>query len=397
MRRMPQTLVGLWVSAAATVGAVTPGERLTNAVLAACNGLRQQRALREEAAEAAAARFTQGGTLWVAGSIPRFDIEWLGRAGGMMPVKVMKSPADIAATDVLVYGCLAGAADADIALLRQVRERQALVVALAPAENAKALREVATFCLTVDAPADTPLRREALASAAMAGLWAFTGDLVAGCTRAGLMPTMWQSVMVPGSRERNATYRSRRFHDGLTVPPQAPGVLGERYLDGICTALAGLRSQQEKVVKAGALLRGALAAKHTVFHANVGHFEPVRLLPPEFPVPLSVLSRKDPDADLRGRAAAGDVLFAVWYTDIPTALLKAAHECGVSSVCILATNPGESRDPALADVWLDPQWVIGDALVEVPGYDVRILPPSGVLNATVFYAVMAETQEAAAP
>ncbi len=89
-------------------------------------------------------------------------------------------------------------------------------------------------------------------------------------------------------------------------------------------------------------------------------------------------------------------MLAVWYTEQPVALLKAARSAGVTSACILAANPADPREPGLADVMLDSQWVIGDAAVAVPGYDVRILPPSGVLNAAVFYAILAEAQAAPA-
>jgi uncharacterized phosphosugar-binding protein len=381
----------LWFAGASAIAAA-PGERLTEAVLGACTGMRAQRVTREEAAEAAAARFVQGGTLWVAGSIPRFDIEWLTRAGGIMPVSVMKTPADVGAADVLVYGCLLGAEKADGDLLRQVRARQGLVVAIGPAEQAATMREAAQFYLEVTLAADAPLRPQAAASASIAALWAFSGDLVGACTRRGVMPTMWQSVMVPGARERNARYRPLRVHADMTVSPQAAGALGERYLDAVTAALTGLRTQQAAIQKAGGALREAVRLKHTVFHANIGHFEPALLLPPDFAIPLTVLPGKDPDLDLAKRAVAGDALLAVWYTDQPTTLLKAARAAGVTSACILAANPAETRDPSLADIPLDSQWVIGDAVVEVPGYDVRILPPSGVLNSTIFFAILAEAQ-----
>lgn len=383
----------LWLAGALAVAA-TPGERLTAAVLDACTVLRGQRALREGAAEAAATRFVQGGKLWVAGSIPRFDSEWLGRAGGLMPVSPLTSAAEVGAADVLVYGCLAGAVAADSALLRQVRERQGLVVAIGPAEQAGALREAAQFYLAVTLPADTPLRLQAAASVSIAALWAFTGDLVGACTRQGVMPTMWQSIMMPGGRERNARYQPLRVHADMTVPPQPAGALGERYLDAIIAALTGLRSQQAGIQQAGAAVRTAIAGKHTVFHANLGHFEPALLLPADFAIPLAVLPATAPEAELARRGAAGDALLAVWYTEQPAALLKAARSAGVTSACILAANPADPREPGLADVLLDSQWVIGDAAVAVPGYDVRILPPSGVLNSAIFYAILAEAQAA---
>lgn len=380
-----------WVS---VVGA-TPGQGQVSAVLQACEALRAGREVRERAAEAAAARFVQGGTLWAGGSIPGFASEWLGRAGGLMPVRALGSPAEPAAGDVVVYGSRSGAAGPDAALLRPLPARDVLAVVFGPEAEAGAFEGVASFHIPAAVPAETPLPEPALATASLAALWAFTGDLVAACTRHGRMPTMWQSIMVPGSRERNERYRAQRFHEPVgAVPPVAPGVLGDRYLDGLCEALRGVAGEQARIAAAGALVRGALGGGRTIFHANMGHFEPARLLPEGFPVPLSVLPARSPEAELARLGRPGDVLVAVWYTALPAELLETARRLQAASVCILAGNPTETRPPDAADVLLDPHWVLGDALVEVPGYDVRILPPSGVLNATVFYAVLAE---AAAP
>jgi hypothetical protein len=386
--------VGFGLVLCVTAGASTPGEEVVAAALSACTALHSQRALREEAAEAAGLRFVKGGTLWVAGSIPRFDIEWLGRAGGIMPVKGMQKPADVGAADVLVYGCLAGAETADRALLREVRERQALVVAIGPAESAEALGGAAQFYLAVTLPATTPLRSQVAASGSLAALWAFSADLVGSCTRRGVMPTMWQSVMVSGSRERNARYQALRVHTDMNVPPQAAGVLGERYLDAVGTALAGLRTQQAAIRQAGGMLRDTVRRQHKVFHANLGHFEPAALLPADFAIPLTPVADKDPEVDVAQRGAAGDALFVVWYSNEPTAMLKAARAHSLKSCCILAANPVETREPGLADILVDSQWALGDAAVELPGYDVRILPPSGVLNSVIFFAILAEAQAA---
>ncbi|PIY41764.1 MAG: hypothetical protein COZ06_26235, partial [Armatimonadetes bacterium CG_4_10_14_3_um_filter_66_18] len=106
----------------------SPSDTIRTNSLSALETMQTNWRAREAAAEAAASRFLDGGQLWVAGSIPRFDIEWLGRAGGLMPVVVMKDPAAVAAGGVLVYGCLQGAEKADAALLRQVHEKGALIV-----------------------------------------------------------------------------------------------------------------------------------------------------------------------------------------------------------------------------------------------------------------------------
>jgi hypothetical protein len=307
-----------------------------------------------------------------------------------MPVAALRDPAKVDARDVLVYGRLRGASAEELTRLRGFRERGVLVVLFGAVADALAVDECADFCFGCDLPQGVPMSTQGGASVALALLWAFTGDVVAACTRSGQMPTMWQSVMVHGARERNARLRGKRLDPAGNVPPVAPGVLGNRYLDQISAGVAGLVRERAKLRGAADLLRDTLGRSGTIFHANLGHYEPVRLLAPDFPAALRVLPRKEPEVALAQLGKPGDALFVVWYTDMPAALLAAGRKAGVRSVCMVAGNPERAHDTSLADVFVDPQWKFGDAVVPVPGYDVKILPPSGVLNSLVFFAVLSE-------
>ncbi len=375
------------------VAGASPSDKVVDSMALALGAMKANWQPREAAAFSAAERFMRGGTLWVAGSIPRFDAEWSGRAGGIMPVSALKSPDSLRAGDVLVYGCLASSAVPDAALLAKARERKALVIAFGSAAQAAGLCPASVdHFLAVDIPAGTPLAEPVAASACLAQLWAFSADLVGACTRAGKMPAMWQSVMVPGARERNARYRTLRFHEDCAVPPQGPGALGNRYLDALTQAVGELRKETGKLQAAGQVIREATGAGRKIFHANCGHYEPARLLSPAFPIPLIVLGAKAPEAELREKAVAGDALLCIWYTELPSALLATAREKGVASICCAAGNPPQPHALRLVDVFVDPHWVFGDAVVDLPGYDIRILPPSGVLNSLIFNAVLAEAQ-----
>ena len=57
-------------------------------------------------------------------------------------------------------------------------------------------------------------------------LWTFTGELVAALPRRGHLPTLYQSVLVPGARQRNERRGQQRFESEHEVPPLAPGELG---------------------------------------------------------------------------------------------------------------------------------------------------------------------------
>jgi hypothetical protein len=47
------------------------------------------------------------------------------------------------------------------------------------------------------------------------------------------------------------------------------------------------------------------------------------------------------------------------------------------------------------DLLIDTQWEYGDAAVCLPGYDLKILPASGVLQSAVFWTLVAKAQDLA--
>ena len=70
------------------------------------------------------------------------------------------------------------------------------------------------------------------------GLWTWTGEFVAACTRLGRMPVLYQSYGLPGGPERGKKYQGKKFHDDLTIKPVPAEVLGQEYLDRIEQLLA---------------------------------------------------------------------------------------------------------------------------------------------------------------
>jgi hypothetical protein len=52
--------------------------------------------------------------------------------------------------------------------------------------------------------------------AKVVGLWTWTGEFVAACTRLGRMPVLYQSYGLPGGPERGKKYEGKKFHEDLT-------------------------------------------------------------------------------------------------------------------------------------------------------------------------------------
>jgi len=52
-------------------------------------------------------------------------------------------------------------------------------------------------------------------------------------------------------------------------------------------------------------------------------------------------------------------------------------------------KPTEVKDHI---IYIDPHWPLPDGCVEVPGYDVAILPASGVMDGAIYWAMTAQRE-----
>lgn len=326
-----------------------------------------------------------GGKLWLAGD-RGFVQEGLHRAGGTMAAQSLPSPDRIAAGDVVLIGAVPACAAQVREVLGACTTAGALSVVFGPelpAEGCSAFfdtepQEAAIGGLPLTHPAIT------------VGLWAFTGELVAALTRLGKMPPMYQSVLVPGGRERNTPHLQRQWDDA--VPPIRAGILGRTYLVRIANALRSLVScEGATLTRVGTLAAQTLKAGRSVWCEPVGH------LPPEVagaagdPGLFKQLRLGTHPEKLPEMVKTGDLLLYIGYYEPFGPWVTIAHDAGLTVVTAVSGTPQMAARDTGADIAIDPQWAFGDALVEVPGYDIGILPPSGALQMTLYWMLVAET------
>ena len=84
----------------------------------------------------------------------------------------------------------------------------------------------------------------------------------------------------------------------------------------------------------------------------------------------------------------GDLVVFFGYVSIPRDMLGAVHRARAKAVWIVSPLPQDGDLAETGDVILDQGWTDGDAAVRVPGYDIRILPPSGVVELVIFESLM---------
>jgi hypothetical protein len=336
-------------------------------------------------AEQAAAKLAAGGKLWLAGD-RGFVQEGLHRAGGTMAAQSLTALGRVAAGDVVLLGAVPPSLPQVAEVLKACKAVGALSVVFGPERPAD---ECTLFVDTETARAGAeglPVTHPAIA----VGLWAFTGELVAALTRLGKMPPMYQSVLVPGGRERNAPHLQRQWDD--PVAPIRPGLLGRTYLARMANALRSLIAREGAgLTSAGELAAQTLKRGATVWCEPVGHMPPEVAGGAGDPGLFKQLRLGQHPEKLPAMVKAGDLLLYVGYYEPFGPWVATAHDAGLKVVTAVSGTPEMAADATGADIAIDPQWTFGDALAEVPGYDIDILPPSGALAMAIYWMLEAET------
>jgi len=230
--------------------------------------------------------------------------------------------------------------------------------------------------------------------------WAFTAEFVAALTRHGKMPTLWQSMFMPGAAVRNEKIGEYYFHPDMDIAPVETAVSGLQYINTVQGYLKSVKANElPKFAEAGKLLAETKKSGGNILAGIIGHFMTSQRRMPGFPVDMfEIVENVYGDEQLKdGGLKAGDVWFHIGYSMYPVRELKYIDEVGAKAVCVFTPGPidiGEGTpiqpDLSLVDVYIDPAWKHGDAVVEIPGYDTKILPPSGVVQSTCYWMIIGE-------
>jgi uncharacterized phosphosugar-binding protein len=292
----------------------TPADVYLDCSLRLLDSLEAQLPFFTRVADEVAERLAAGGKLYIGGSQKAFDTEGYYRAGGLMLLQPYQPNLTLNPQDTVLIGSV-GSPQADVELVRALRQRGVATVAFG-SPQATALRQEADFFISNNVVDEAGVIRlaaweEPICPLApvmnIANLWAFTGELVAALTRRGMMPTLFQSVMCPGGRERNEKFLSTPFHTDRSVPPVGIETLGRFYLAALRSELTALWvSQRAAILEAGATVAQARAAGHTAYAVLVGHSVPAEIGRPGDPGLFQpAAAAGQPEAPLAGVKAGG--------------------------------------------------------------------------------------------
>jgi hypothetical protein len=227
--------------------------------------------------------------------------------------------------------------------------------------------------------------------------WTWIGEFVGACTRLGKMPPMYLGYAVAGGKERAAKIGNIKFHAEKPVRMHA-GVIGKRFLaEQRKNFDAILNAEGDKIQRVGEMAAQARKAGKGLYNAVFGHAVMGHVpYKPDDPNLFKRVSRGWFEIDKSVQFAAGDVVFCVGF-DSPftekewNGFPDMARQAGAKIVWTFsACKPEELKAKPDDEILIDQHWAAGDAVAGVDGYDVKILPTSGVLSESVYWMVNAE-------
>ena len=376
-------------------------EQYLDAVQAGLTGLEQQLSSIAAAATRAAERACAGGRVWALSDEEGFVSELQHRASGLMMVRgipggdTFELDDAVSAGDVVLAATQDRAAERQGALLDGLAERGVAVTLIGSADSP--LRPKASAFIDTGLPAGSapvlpyggaticPLASVLNISAG----WLWSIELANACAALGKAPVFLMSGGLATGSDRNRQHEGKPFHDPgeYTIVPSPAGQKGRELLSEWLRCLVGIRATElDRIDEIGAVAATTRAAGHTVWCASIGHNlhsqhgldgDPgfFRLVFPEW----------GEKADLQ----AGDFFIFNGYYTFPEEELTATRGTVERSAWILGGKEIETIYPHAGEIHVNAYWRYGDASINLPGYDVRVVPPSGVLTTAMLWLLHA--------
>ena len=349
-----------------------------------------------------------GGRLLLASVRPDFTSEGYIRGGGFMLLEEWTPAMSLTPEDTVIFGQSDAEPQQELELLQLLRQSGALIVGIGPAAPAwtgvDALPSADVLSpspIPVPAAATKPFGGETYPLMSLQNLvilWVLSSEIVSALSRSGQMPTMYQSVLVHGARERNGRIGSR-FHETHDVPAIGSGQLGASYIKAINDILHTLIEEESVAIEdAAKLCAQVLQTGRTVYAGLISHFPMHQHGAPGDPLHMQrllPLDAESPDLpELENKLQIGDLFFFLGYYRRPMAAYRTARQAGAYIVEVITGDESGDGSDVQPDHLIRPRWPFGDALISVPGYDVQILPGSGIVQTAIYWAVVGSISQA---
>ncbi|MEO6908647.1 MAG: hypothetical protein ABI210_12235 [Abditibacteriaceae bacterium] len=390
------------------VPVVAPAQQYTNFALRAVADVENNQTEIERVAAIIAARHLKGGLVSAVFHQQSLEEEITGRAGGLMAASVGwpgRTP-EMDKQNVALVGWERAPGAGDLEQLQKLHDAGTLIVGFGP----RAMPQLAEHVKLCDEFFDTGLGANdqvvTLPDGSHVGqgnllinmlnAWSLTGEFVAALTREGKMPTMWKSWMYPDGRAWSDKYYNKmQFHDDFTIAPIAAGVLSRAYLEEIRANIHRFSDTQSTFVTRAAnmIAKESKAGRKTIV-ATQGH-APWRYVGQNEDARWAILNDFDHEvpSQMEAQAKTPDkaLVLRLGYQGLhkDEAALLAKKKQRVILISVPSPLP-DFQPPAKLPLSIDMGWKYGDAAVDIAGYPIKILPPSGVMQIVAYESINVE-------
>jgi len=339
-------------------------------------------------AELVAGALIAGHGLKLSGPDRGWISEGLGRAGGLMVTGHLAPNAAGAPGDVVWLSYNARTYDDQVKRAAELESQQCQVLAFGPRPASGAPQ----FQHWIDSMTPWGADENFALLGNVLSLWTLTGEVAAATARKGKTLVFWQSIWMatlhPEMKGRNEGYRGHTFHTAgePQMKPVPAGTASGAYLDAVKKMLHDIQTQEMgKVVAVGQEVgRRAVTS----------------------PVPISIMSHMMHDelrdegklfTDYKGDnahlpealGADGYLVYLGYYDGVSNDMWNAVRKANAKAVWIIVPVATQTYNFAqYGDVVINQHYEEGDAAVKMPGYDIQILPPSGISQLFVYEAMI---------
>jgi hypothetical protein len=170
------------------------------------------------------------------------------------------------------------------------------------------------------------------------------------------------------------------------MEPVHSGVAARAYLDSIDKMFHDIQAQElGKIVSVGKEIGRRPAPRQALFMANS------HMMQGDVVGDGKWFERYKGDIQHLAATLGSDgyLIYLGYYDGVPPDIWGAVRQAKARAAWIVVPLVGQKLDfEQYGDVFINQQWEFGDAAVAMPGYDVRILPPSGVAQLFIFELMM---------
>ncbi len=386
----------------------TYAEQYLDAIQLGLVGLHQELPEISAAATEAARRACADARVWVMSDEVGFVSELQHRAGGLMmlrglPGEHLTLDDSVSENDAVVASTQALHSDRQAALLDGLRERGVAVTLIGSADDP--LRGQAGSFIDnglspgTGAVIDHGGRMICPAASAInvAAGWTWCVELANACAALGRAPVFLMSGALASGFDRNQQHEGKPFHNEgeYQLLPAPAGQKGGEYLAELQRCFTSIRATElGRLDEIGAVAAATREAGHTVWCASIGHNMGGQRDLEGDPGFYQVVF---PEANEVPPMAAGDFYIYNGYYFFPEEELRAARAMVSRSAWVMGGREIETIYPHDGEIFVNAYWRYGDTSLHLPGYDVRVVPPSGVIATAMLWLLHAAAADHIAP